>query len=194
MYCKPERILPGSALALLCLVSCVTQPQTSPFAPVYVTDWALFTLLPAAGLEQPLDGPQQFSGTFGSQEFIMEAWVRADETGVVMALYNSMGADMGSFVFTDTQVSFQSPVFPPSFRAEYLAADFQFCFYRPGVLQEALEKSGLVFEVLGAQVSRREIRRIRAGETIIIEIEKTERLVRYRNFLRGYSYTLAGAL
>ena len=85
-------------------------------------------------------------------------------------------------------------MFPPSFRAEYLAADFQFCFYRPEALREALAKCGLAFELLDDAVSRTEIRRIREGKQIIIEIEKTADLVHYRNFLRGYAYTLAGAL
>jgi hypothetical protein len=205
MHCKLEKNLLGSIIAFLSLVSCAARPTTvppSPFAPVYVTDRARFTLLPAAEIEQALDGPQQFSGTFGNQEFIMEAWVKADKTGIAMALYNSLGTDMGNFSFSDEKVSFQSPVFPPAFKAEYLAADFQFCFFRPSALREALEKCGLVFEFLGGTgengeydgVSHPEIRRISDGKKIIIEIEKTENQVRYQNFLRGYTYTLAGAL
>ena len=195
-YYKPEKKTLGSAVILLVLLSCATPPDKPLFSPVYVTDRARFTLLPAAALEQPLDGPQQFTGTFGAQEFIMEAWVRADETGIDMALYNGMGADMGHFSFTDERVSFRSPVFPPSFKAEYLAADFQFCFYRPDALEEALRASGLAFERsdnAGADGEYIETRRISEGNAVIIEIEKKANRVRYTNFLRAYAYTLAGA-
>ena len=196
-YCLSEKKLPGS-LMLLILVSCATQPKTSPpspFSPVYVTDRARFFLLPAAEIEKPLDGAQQVSGTYGSQEFIMEAWVRSDESGIDMALYNSFGADMGNFSFNDQGVSFYSPVFPASFKAEYLAADFQFCFYRPGALEQALKKSGLVFELAGGSGTNgeyTEIRRISEGKKTIIHIEKSGNMVRYTNYLRGYAYTLAG--
>jgi hypothetical protein len=208
--CKPGRNLLRSAFVLLYLVSCVTNPNLPRFSPVYVTDRAKYTLLPAAGIEAPLDGPQQISGSWGEREFVMNAWVKADETGIHMALFNSLGDGMGEFSFTDGGVSFQSPVFPPALKGEYLAADFQFCFYRTEVLSEALKECGLDLELENREDENGdliEIRRITeaagvppgkgpspdaAGKKIIIEIEKTKTLVRYTNLLRGYSYTLGG--
>ncbi|MDR1586719.1 MAG: DUF3261 domain-containing protein [Treponema sp.] len=207
--CKPGRNLLRSTFVLLYLVSCVTNPDLPRFSPVYITDKAKYVLLPAAGIETPLDGPQQISGSWGKQEFVMDAWVKADETGIHMALFNSFGADMGAFSFTDEGVSFQSSVFPPALKGEYLAADFQFCFYRVEVLGDALEKCGLGLELENRENETGdliEIRRITeadvspgnggrqstAGKRVIIEIEKTRTLVRYTNLLRGYSYTLGG--
>lgn len=194
---KRERNPMRSAVIVLFLVSCATQAPAVHFSPVYVTDRSRFTLLPAAALERPLDGPQQFTGTFGDRAFIMDAWVRAGATGIEMALYSGMGSTLGHFSFTDERISFESPVFPPNFKPEYLAADFQFCFYRPDALEEALRASGLVFErtvVPGVDGEYTETRRISEGNTLIIEIEKQANVVRYTNLLRGYAYTLAGAL
>jgi hypothetical protein len=206
--CKPGRNLLRSAFVLLYLVSCTTNPDPPRFAPVYVTDRARYTLLPAAEIGAPLDGPQQISGSWGKQEFIMNAWVKADGTGIHMALFNSFGAGMGEFSFTDGGVSFQSSVFPPALKGEYLAADFQFCFYRAGALSEALKKCGLDLELENRENETGdliEIRRITEaadaspgngvpprGKRTIIEIEKTKTLVRYTNLLRGYSYILGG--
>lgn len=195
-HCKHEWKIVGSVVILLYLVSCAAQPAAVRFAPVYVTDRARFMLLPAAEIAGELDGPQQFTGSFGGREFIMDAWVRANARGIDMSLYNSLGADMGQFAFSDEGAVFQSPVFPPSFKAEYLAADFQFCFFRPEALREALETCGLSFELsgrTGADGEHTEIRRISEGSKIIIEIEKTANQVRYTNFLRSYAYTLSGA-
>jgi hypothetical protein len=194
--CKPGKMLLRSTFILLYLVSCATRSENPAFSPVYVTDRAKFVLLPAAEIEAPMDGPQQISGSYGKQEFIMEAWVKADENEVNMALFNSFGADMGDFSFRDEGILLSSPVFPDSFKAEYLAADFQFCFYKAEALETALKKCGLSLELEKTgleQANYHEIRRIREGEKVIIEIEKTGEQVRYRNLLRGYSYTLGGS-
>jgi hypothetical protein len=159
---------------------------------VYVTDRARYTLLSPAAIEFPLDGPQQIEGRYGSEEFILEAWVKADESGLTMALFNSFGADFGELSLDDTGVSFVSTVFPPSVKGEYVAADFQFCFYRVDLLREALGAAGLT--LITQTGSRGEERRIiRAGKRTIIEVEKSPGMVTYINHLRGYAYTLRGA-
>jgi hypothetical protein len=208
--CKPGRNLLRSAFVLLYLVSCAANTNIPRFSPVYITDRAKYALLPAAEIEAPLDGPQQISGSWGEREFIMDAWVKADKTGIFMELFNSLGADMGEFSFTDGGVSFHSSVFPPALKGEYLAADFQFCFYRAEALRGALEECGLGLEVETGEDGTGgfvEIRRVTeaagsspgngarsgaAGKKIIIEIEKTKNRVRYTNLLRSYSYTLGG--
>lgn len=131
----------------------------------------------------------------------MDAWVKADEQGIDMEFYNSLGAGMGSFSFNREGVSFSSALFPSSFKAEYLAADFQLCFYRSGALERELAKSALGFgsvrgEAAGGEGG--EIRRVfEGGETgtgkTLIEIEKTGTSVTYTNFVRGYSFTIRSA-
>jgi hypothetical protein len=195
---KTEKNLLGSVLVIIfifSLVSCASLEDSSPFDPVFLTDSAYYTLLPASEIEKPVDGAQQLTATFGRWNFVMEGWVKADESGIDMVIYNSMGAGMGSFSFNNAAVSIDSPVFPQSIKAEYIAADFQFCFYNPQALKRALEKARLVFEISGSNINGAytEIRKIIAGKETIIEIHKTQNQIRYVNNFRGYSYVLEGA-
>ena len=185
-----------SVFMLQYLVSCVTQSNTSRFSPVYLTDRARFYLLPAAEIDKPLDCVQQITVSYGGQEYIMDAWVRADENGIEMALWTALGMSIGDFSFSDLELSLNTPVFPSSFKAEYMAADFQLCYFRPKALQKALGDIGLSFAIENNQSSDEmmtEIRRISDAGKIIIEIEKAGNYLRYTNFLRGYGWILRGA-
>jgi hypothetical protein len=181
---------------ILLLVSCKTQAKYSLYAPVAITDRRNFFLLPPQAIEKPLDMPQQVSGRYGEQEFIMDSWVQANERGITIALFNSFGTEAGYLAFTGEAVSFFSSVFPPALKAEYIVADFQFCFYRADLLSQALKDSGLrlVVEISGGDgiEESREVRTIFAGKERIVEIVKTDSAVSLENFLRGYSYTLRG--
>jgi hypothetical protein len=198
MYCNHEWNLVGS-LALFCMVSCAGQPvffspsPSAPLSPVYLTDRARFTLLPPDAIAESLDCVQQIAGSFGEREFIMEAWVRADAQGIDVSFYNSFGADMGRFSFDGERALIDSPVFPPSFKAEYLAADFQFCFYRPESLKPAIQQAGLVFESARTNDDAgnwAETRKIIDRKKTIIAIVLTADRINYTNFLRGYAFTL----
>jgi hypothetical protein len=196
MHCKPELNLAGSLAVFLCLLSCASQPNKSPFFPVYVTDWARFALLPPAEIEKPIDAAQQISGSWGTDAFIMNAWVRADKKGIEIELYNGIGTDMGHFYFGEDDVFFQSSLFPAAFKAEYLAADFQFCFYRPAALEHALAKCDLGFEIVrisGENGESVETRLIKDENKTIIEIKKTGNRISYENPYRGYSFTIREA-
>jgi hypothetical protein len=199
------RELGVTMLILPWLISCATKgSMVSAFSPVYVTDRGKFVLRPPSDLEKPLDMAQRISGSYGGAEFIMDAWVRADETRIAMAFFNSLGATMGDLSFSEGTLSFSSSFLPSSVKAEYIVADFQFCFYRPGALSRALKNGGLRLSVEsgirpdGSGAASREEwagerRTIYEGDKRIIEIEKTASLVRYTNYLRGYAYTLEGA-
>ena len=185
-----------SALMLLYPVSCATQPSTSRFEPVFLSGQARYYLLPAAEIERPVDCAQQISVRYEGQEFTMDAWVKADANGIEMSLFNALGVGMGDFSFSDDGVSLNSPVFPPSFKAEYMAADFQLCYFRREALGRALGEIGLSLDVIGGGDEnglRSEIRRISEAGELIIEIEKNGNEIRYANFLRGYGYTLREA-
>ena len=182
-----------SALVLLFPFSCATGANTSNFPPVYLTSRAQFYLLPAAEMEQTLDCAQQITVNFDGQEFTMEAWVQADEQGIEIALFTAMGVDMGNFSFSDSGVSLDSPVFPQAFRAEYLAADFQLCYFRPAALRNSLNALKLSFELtneLDDSGLPLEKRMIRDRGKLIIEIRKSEKTIQYTNLLRGYGFTL----
>jgi hypothetical protein len=162
---------------------------------VYITDERIYKLLPPAGIEAPLDMLQQVSGSYGRQEFLMNVWVRAGESGIAMSLFNSLGVGLGELSYREGDLSFSSPVFPPSFKAEYIIADFQFCFYRIDLLSQALKAAGLTLSVSRDKTEEegyREFRRIFQGAALLVEIEKTPARVRYINHLRNYAYTLEG--
>jgi hypothetical protein len=187
-----------NTLALLCLgtgwllVSCVTKEKSpAALSPVYLTNSSKYTLLPPEDIESPLDMVQQISAVYSGQHYLFSAWVKADETGTALAIFNSLGAGMGELFYRDGMVSFSSPVFPPSLKPEYIIADFQLCFYEIGAVSRALEDCGLSLAVEKDGESR-EIRRIADGKKFIIESEKTKTTIRYVNHLREYAYTLEG--
>jgi hypothetical protein len=176
--------------------ACKTEAKYSPYPPVAITSRARYFLLPPSAIEEPLDMPQQVTGRYGEQEFIIDCWVQANEQGITIALFNSFGTEAGYLAFTDGAVSFFSSVFPPNLRAEYIVADFQFCFYRVDLLSQALKDSGLtlVVEIRDGieEKESQEVRTIFAGKKPVVEIVKTESAVSLKNFLRDYSYTLQG--
>jgi hypothetical protein len=176
------------------LAACKTEAKFSPYPPVAITDRARYFLLPPYAIDEPLDMPQQITGRYGEREFIMDSWVQANERGITIALFNSFGTEAGYLAFTDGAVSFFSSVFPPDLKAEYIVADFQFCFYQVDLLSQALKDSGLtlVVEIRDGIEESREVRTIFAGKKPVVEIVKTESAVSLKNFLRDYSYTLRG--
>jgi hypothetical protein len=172
------------------LFSCVTG-EKSPALHAYLTNSSKFILLPPGDIESPLDMAQQISAVYKDQDFILNAWVKADETGTAMTFFNSLGTSLGELSYREDGLSFSSPVFPSSFKPEYIIADFQLCFYGHDAVSRALQACGLTLEA-EEDGAGRETRRISSKKNVIIEIEKTETAVRYVNHLRGYAYTLEG--
>ena len=182
MNCKKTALL-----FIICLCSCASKAairENRLFA--YLTDTSKYFLLPPESIEQSMDMIQRIAASYGSREFLLNAWVKADKTGMDITLLNELGATIGELSYRDGAVSFSSPVFPKSLKPEYIVADFQLCFYDILLLKQALEDSGLSFEYTETN------RRIIQGKTVIIEIEKKSNSVRLVNHLRGYAYTLEG--
>jgi hypothetical protein len=176
-----------TVIFILCLCSCASGTAVRDNRPsVYLSGNAKYILLPPEDIENSIDMVQQISASYGGQDFLLNAWVKADETGMEMTLLNELGANMGELSYRNGSVSFSSPMFPPSLKPEYIVADFQFCFYNELPLRQALEHCGLAFE------HTERGRRILQGKTVIIEIEKSAGLVKLVNHLRGCTYTLEG--
>ena len=152
----------------------------------YLTDNSRFILLAPEGIENSMDMAQYISASYGGREYLLNAWVMADETAMEIILLNEMGANMGELTYRDGDVNFSSSIFPMSVRPEYIVADFQLCFYNPLLLSQALKDCGLTLELQGST------RRILRGRDLIIEIEKSENTVRLVNHLRRYAYTIEG--
>ena len=164
--------------------------------PVYVTNRKKILPLPTTAIEKPLDIMQHMSASFKGNSFSADCLVLADERQLFMAILNEFGTTVGSLVYGDEGVDFESAVFPKQLKAEYIVLDVQLCFYRVDMLQRALEKAGLRLEVRIADnvgASSTETRTVYDGKKKLIVIEKAAGVIRYENLLRGYSYTLEGA-
>ena len=172
---------------LLCTCASLAA-EKQPFT--YLTDRAKFVLLPHTAIENPMDTSQFISASYGGQNYHFYAWVRADETGMDMSIFNELGASMGELSYKDSVINFSSRVLPEFLKPEYIVADFQLCYYDPVLLAQALKKCGLALELKGSA------RRIFNGKNLIIEIERTNNAVRLVNHLRGYTYAmeLSGSL
>ena len=165
--------------------SCASFKETQLY--VYLTNSSKFFLLPAGSIENSLDMLQRISASWQGKDFIFNAWVKADKSGMEIVILNEFGVNMGELSYRNGLVSFSSsPLFPNSMKPEYIVADFQFCFYNAAALGNALKNSGLAFE------STENVRRIFQGKALIIEIEKSHNTVKLINHLRGYAYTLEG--
>ena len=173
---------------LICLCSCASGAAVRERKPyVYLTeDTSKFILLPPGAIENSMDMAQQVFVSFQGRNLFLNAWVKADETGLDMTLLNELGATMGELFYRDGAVSLSSSVLPGSLDPGYIVADFQFCFYNAPALQQALEACGLSFESTGNS------RRILQGKYVVAEIEKSSGSVRLINHARGYTYTLKG--
>jgi len=170
----------------LCCCSCVPKSSIKQNQLVYLTNRSQYRLLPPENIENPLDTAQQISASYKGRKFFLNAWVKADETGMEIILLNELGARMGELSYRNGLVSFSSPMVPSSLKPEYIVADFQLCFYNTAALHQALKDCGLSFEVTENS------RRIFKGKTLVIEVKKDRNTVTLVNHLRGYTYTLEG--
>jgi len=180
-------LLPMLLNCALSLTSCTSGASVREKGPsVYLADNSKYFLLPASGIGQPMDMAQFISASYNGKNYYFNAWIKADETGLDISLFNELGASLAELSYRDGAVDFSSSVFPKSLRPEYIVADFQLCFYDSVLLGRALDNCGITLQTGGTK------RRLLKGKKLIVEIEKSAGLVKLENHLRGYSYTLEG--
>ena len=194
---KKNRFVFLTVLILISIGSCASVVgEKRPH--VYLTNSAKYVLISPAGIKKPMDMAQYISASYGGQDYYFNAWVKADETGMDIVLFNELGSSMGDLFYRDGVVDISSNVFPASLKPEYIIADFQLCFYDPVLLKQALKACGLTLETRGeaqpgyVRSSVPGVRRILKGKNLIIEIEETRDAVKFVNHLREYTYTLQG--
>jgi len=181
-------------LASLIVASCATtKHENKPNVySVYVTNSKKFTLLPPSAIGNNIDSLQLFTGSYGKNNFAVQAYVQADETGIFIQLLNDFGTGMGNLYYTAETITFDSAVFPKTLKPEYIVADFQYAFYKPEELIQRFNQAKLTFTVQAA-ADGTEKRSISNGNTIIEEITKKTGKTVIINSLRGYTYELAEA-
>ena len=176
---------------LMLLASCRTVQPAGKTNPVYVTNTKKIYILPTACIEAPVDCMQLVSGKFGDQTFTLMGLLVADENEVSLSLFNDFGTDMGTLFYDGFTAGFDSPVFPPELKAEYLINDLQCAYYKPEALTENFAKSGLTFTV--EKNDSEEVRKIFSGKKLISEITRMDGSAKIVNHLRGYQYELVDA-
>jgi hypothetical protein len=180
-----------TVLAVCCSVFVSACANVPAVPAVYLTGGSKYALLPPSDIGETCDTAARFSAAFRGKEYSVEAWVKADQSGISLAFFNSLGADLGNIQYSGGAVSVSSPIFPHSLKPEYVIADFQLCFYQEAALSKRLGAIGLKFDA--AKDSRSgEIRRVFSKGKCIIEITKSKGRVSLVNRLRGYSYRLEG--
>lgn len=186
--------------------SCTSTKIDSDFSPVFVTNSAVYKILPPELMEGHFDGMQRMNAKFAKNEFEAEIYVIANDEQLSMTIMSEFGTTVAELFYDGEELDFASSVFPKNLRAEYIVADFQFCLYDIDALKSALEKAGVDFEVWleempdGNWAESRILRQ--KGKTIAKVTKKYEKnlkteanelkSIKYENFLRGYSYELAG--
>ncbi|MCL1889320.1 MAG: DUF3261 domain-containing protein [Desulfovibrionaceae bacterium] len=181
-------------LILPCVApSCAGRPETASLSPAYIAEGAPYLLLPPEELERPMDMAQQMEGRGGGRDFVLQAWVQADEREIRMVWLNALGAEIGRLIFQSSGLELSSAFLPAGLLPEYIVADFQLCFYRIAALERALGNAGLALRAESpASLDGVERRVIFQGEKKIIVIEKSPGRIRFENLARGYAYTLRG--
>ncbi|MDR2660141.1 MAG: DUF3261 domain-containing protein [Spirochaetaceae bacterium] len=178
-------------LVALYACNCATKPQQKILT-VPITNHAAFHLLPPLQSGTPVDMAQRILGKYNGHEYTFTVWTISNATMLSITLMNDMGNGIGELTYTGNSIAYSSNFITLPVRPEYIAADFQLCFYDIGALSTALKKIGLTF--IFEKTEKLEIRRVFDGENIIIEIKKINGTLFYTNFLRSYNYIITGDL
>ena len=173
----------------LLITSCRSlRQQSEELSPVYMTNRKKVFLLPPALISNQIDKVQHLEGNFGNQNFSLIILFIADEKQIELTLLNAFGSDMGRLFYDGKDVVFESGVFPPGLKGEYIICDIQNAFYKPESLIENYTKAGLVFEE--TKEDDKTVRIIKDNKKVIEKIILSSHEVSIDNQLRGYSYRL----
>ena len=186
-----------SIFLILLLTSCATtktpRAVQNSLRPVYITNTKKIALLSPENTATTFDGVQYFTGTFGNQSFSLLSYTEINENGIVLALMNDFGTDMGNLFYDGTEAVLDSAFFPEKLPPEYIIAEIQNAYYDGEALKNLYEAARLRFEESAGEGSNLKIRRIYDGKKLVEEIAFSSGNVKITNFLRGYSFELVDA-
>jgi len=99
-----------------------------------------------------------------------------------------MGQELFELTYTSTELAFNTNLLPGNLKPEYIVMDVMISFADPDTLTHILATAGLTLhETIKQDCTRRDIY---DNDIVIIETSLKKNILKYENFLRGYSYLM----
>lgn len=177
-------------VSCLALVACASSPKPGATTqPVWLTNQKSITILPVSALAGTLVLQQQIEGDYQGQGYVMQTVIDADESHFSLIALNSFGTQVFDLEYDDLGIRYESGLPIGNIKCEYLMADFQLCYFPAPALEAMISAAGLEFAETGDGASLR--RTVSDAGQLIIEIERRDGILHYRNLLRGYAYHIS---
>lgn len=187
-----HRFLPLlSALIISLLPACVSQ-DVSVVRNVYVTEEVATSLLPPDDLESAIDEYSIFSGAFNGRNMTMPTYLHADEDGVSLTFFSTLGQVLLSISYDGESVETSSSfIAPGSIVGEYVIFDIQLLYYDFSKLGSALSPNGLRFKMHEDDGGYE--RELYMGERLLWKGSISSGSISVENYVWKYSYMIGGA-
>lgn len=187
-----HKLTPIALLLILSVASCTSTGSTACTA----TSTALqlgrnstYTLAATACIQNEIAEFQKIEGRFEKRQFNFLAYTVANDSVIDIIILNEMGMEIGAANYNGDTVTSSGFFNTYGLPAEYLIADFQLVYYRPGCLENSFsgEATRITEEEDADGVARRNVYET---DELISTIEYREDVLTFTNILRGYSYTI----
>lgn len=171
------------------MIACHNSNVSVSTSPVYYTDDSAIQLPPLSSNKVTIDAPQHIEGTYGEKTFSMDGWMRMNDTLLNVILFSSFGNTLAEIKFTRDSISFESSMMDSKkFKAEYIIADIQLCFFEMSVLKPHFDSYG--FTLTESREGNVTVRQLSKDGTKILTVEKNGDTTKLVNTLRNYTYTI----
>lgn len=171
------------------MIACHNSNVSVSTSPVYYTDDSAIQLPPLSSNKVTIDAPQHIEGTYGEKSFSMDGWMRMNDTLLNVILFSSFGNTLAEIKFTRDSISFESSMMDSKkFKAEYIIADIQLCFFEMSVLKPHFDSYG--FTLTESREGNVTVRQLSKDGTKILTVEKNGDTTKLVNTLRNYTYTI----
>lgn len=179
----------GSALLMLALAACRTEPADMTVAPIPIAPDLAMTLPRPDDLGRSVEATQLLTARYGAQSFVFEARLSATPDRFLMVGLDPMGRELLRITWSPSGLYYQAaPWLPAGLRPENMLADIVLLYWPETVVRRTLAAAG------GTLVSGPHSRLVMAGgkevmradyQPVAGESPWTGRL-HYRNLAWGY--------
>lgn len=187
---KKRVMLLFASLTIICLVAC---ESTRVPDGVYLTDEKAISLLPPSAVGAPFEDYQLLIGSYGDEEFMMEAYLYEDEHKLDMTVLSTSGQTICTIIWDGENVTFSSPFIPAGgIKAEYIVADLQLATYDQTAVRYAVESAGLQLSI--DEIDGGHVLTIADDGTPVWTCVRQGGYMKVENPLRGYRYEVTSLL